>query len=729
MAQRDTRKQPDAARKVTPAKKSSPAKKAGPARKSSPAKAAAKKTPATRATIAKAASKPPSSARSRATRVSPAPAAAPVSVPTLLAGRIPVTDVWPVVESGRLPAKAVVGEQIAVRATVFREGHGSLGVEVALRDPSGRESARLRMRDLGTGVDIWGADVMPDSAGAWSFTIEAWDDPWGTWWHRASIKVPAGVDIEIELEEGARLIESLPGGDTGRLAEITRTVRDTEMPPEVRLAAAGDPDVLSVLGAHPLRAGVTVCGPWPLLVERRRALVGAWYEFFPRSEGAKGRPLKSGTFATAAKRLPAVAAMGFDVVYLPPIHPIGMTHRKGRNNTLEPKAGDPGSPWAIGSPAGGHDAIHPDLGSEADFAAFVDAARSLGMEIALDLALQASPDHPWVREHPEWFTARADGSIAYAENPPKKYQDIYPLNFDNDPEGLYAEVVRIVRHWIARGVDIFRVDNPHTKPLWVWQRLIAEINADHPDVIFLAEAFTRPPMMRALAEVGFQQSYTYFTWRNDKPGLEEYFTELAGPASAYMRPNAFVNTPDILHEYLQTGGPAAFAIRATLAATLSPTWGVYSGFELYEGVALREGSEEYLDTEKFEYRPRDWAAAEREGRTLAPYLTLLNDVRRRSAPLQDLRSLRFHRTEDPEVIAYSKRVGDEVVLVVCTLDPHRVRETTVWWDMPALGMDWHDRFIAHDQVTGQSFTWGQAAYVRFDPTATVAHIVTLEQAP
>ena len=704
MAQRDTRKQSAAAPKA-PAKKP-PAKKA-PTKKAPAKKAAPRKSPLS----------------------APDPASSPVPVPAVLAGRIPITDIWPAVESGRMPAKAVVGEQVAVRATVFREGHGSLGVEVVLRDPSGSEHSRRRMRDLGTGVDVWGADVVPDAQGRWTFSIEAWDDPWGTWWHRASIKVPAGVDMEVELEEGARLIESLPGGGRGRLAEITRTVRDTELPPEVRLAAAGDPDVLAVLEAQPLRAGVTVCGPWPLLVERRRALVGSWYEFFPRSEGAKGRPLKSGTFATAAKRLPAIASMGFDVVYLPPIHPIGTTHRKGRNNTLEPRAGDPGSPWAIGSPAGGHDAIHPDLGTEADFAAFVDQARGLGMEVALDLALQASPDHPWVREHPEWFTARADGSIAYAENPPKKYQDIYPLNFDNDPEGLYAEVVRIVRHWIARGVSIFRVDNPHTKPLWVWERLIAEINGNHPDVIFLAEAFTRPPMMRALAEVGFQQSYTYFTWRNDRQGLEDYFADLAGPASAYMRPNAFVNTPDILHEYLQTGGPAAFAIRASLAATLSPTWGVYSGFELYEAVPLREGSEEYLDTEKFEYRPRDWSAAEKEGRTLAPYLTLLNDLRRRFPPLQDLRSLRFHRTEDPEVIAYSKRVGDEIVLVVCTLDPHRVRETTVWWDMPALGMDWHERFVAHDHVTDQSFTWGQSTYVRFDPASTVAHIATVEQAP
>ncbi len=661
----------------------------------------------------------------RVTRSSPAVA----QVPSVLSGRIPIMDVAPVVESGRLPAKAVVGEHVPVRATVFREGHGALGVELLLTDPNGRERTRQRMSDLGTGLDVWGGEFIPDAEGLWGFAIEAWDDAWGTWWHRASIKVPAGVDIEIELEEGARLIESLTAPDPARLTEIARTVRDTELPPEVRLAAAGDPDVRAALDANPLRAGVTRCGPWPLLVERRRALVGAWYEFFPRSEGARGRPLRSGTFATAAQRLPAIAAMGFDVVYLPPIHPIGAIHRKGRNNSLEARPGDPGSPWAIGSPEGGHDAIHPDLGSEEDFEAFVAQAAALGLEIALDFALQAAPDHPWVREHPEWFTTRADGSIAYAENPPKKYQDIYPLNFDNDPEGLYAEILRIVRHWIDRGVSIFRVDNPHTKPLWVWQRLISQVNADRPDVIFLAEAFTRPPMMRALAEAGFQQSYTYFTWRNDKEGLEEYFTELAGPAAAYMRPNAFVNTPDILHDYLQQGGPAAFAIRATLAATLSPSWGVYSGFELYEGTAVREGSEEYLDSEKYEYRPRDWAAAEREGRTLTPYLTLLNDLRRQLAPLQDLRSLHFHRTDDPEVIAYSKRVGDEVTLVVCTLDPHRVRETTVSWDMPALGMDWADRFIAHDHATGHTFSWDRTAYIRLDPDTTVAHIVEARRSP
>jgi starch synthase (maltosyl-transferring) len=415
--------------------------------------------------------------------------------------------------------------------------------------------------------------------------------------------------------------------------------------------------------------------------------------------------------------------MGFDVVYLPPIHPIGRTFRKGPNNTLDAGPDDPGSPWAIGAPEGGHDAIHPDLGDETDFAAFMAAARDAGLEVAIDLALQASPDHPWVQAHPDWFTERADGTIAYAENPPKKYQDIYPLNFDRDPEGLYAEVVRVVRLWMDRGVRIFRVDNPHTKPLWVWDRLFADINATDPDVVFLAEAFTRPPMMRALATVGFQQSYTYFTWRNTRWELEDYFRELAGPAAAYMRPNVFVNTPDILHAYLQHGGPAAFAIRATLAATLSPTYGVYSGYELFEHVAVRPGSEEYLDSEKFQYRPRDWAAAESEGRTLSPYLTALNRVRAAHPALQDLRSLHFHHAENDDVIAYSKRDGDDLVLVVCLLDPHHLRETTIWWDMPALGMDWGDLFVAHDEITGATWTWGQACFVRLEPWGDVAHVV------
>ena len=668
-----------------------------------------------------------------------------VGVPDVLAGRFPVIDVSPVVEGGRRPAKAVVGEVVPVEATAFREGHHALGVEVALHDPRGRLRSRTRMDPVGQGLDRWRGLVVPDAEGVWTFVIETWDDPWATWCHRAAIKVPAGQDIERELEEGALLLEriarALPRGRTAErthLRQAVVTVRRESLPPSVRLAAALDPEVAAIVEAHPIRVGTTATGPWPLLVERRRALVGSWYEFFPRSEGAV--PPRSGTLRTAAERLPAIAAMGFDVVYLPPIHPIGRTFRKGANNSLEAGPDDPGSPWAIGSADGGHDAVHPELGTLEDLRAFIRRADGLGLEIALDLALQASPDHPWVHEHPEWFTRRWDGTIAHAENPPKKYQDIYPLDFDNDPEGLYAEVLRIVRHWMEQGIRIFRVDNPHTKPLWVWDRLLADIRSTDPDVMFLAEAFTRPPMMRALAEVGFQQGYTYFTWRNDKAGLEEYFGELAGPASAYLRPNAFVNTPDILTEYLQQGGPAAFAIRATLAATLSPTWGVYSGFELFEHVAARPGSEEYLDSEKFQLRPRDWDG---DAPTLAPYIALLNRVRREHPALQDLRSLRFHRTEDDAVIAFSKRVprgplgtpdadaatdADDIVLVVCLLDPRSPRETLVWWDLAALGMRETDRFSVHDAVTDSIWTWQQPTYVRLDPQGAVAHVARVRPA-
>ncbi|MFM8352295.1 MAG: maltotransferase domain-containing protein, partial [Actinomycetales bacterium] len=457
------------------------------------------------------------------------------TLPAVLSGRWAITDVSPSVLGGRRPAAAAVGECIPVQATCFREGHDALGVEVVLRDPAGAEHSRCRMHPLCDGMDRWSAAVRPDAMGDWTFDIQAWGDPWSTWVHRAGIKVPAGVDVELELTEGALLLQqaadALPAdARSGResLLVAARTLRSTALPLSVRLAAATDPAVSHAMTSHPIREQVTISGPWPLRVQRRRALVGAWYEFFPRSEGSSSDPPSSGTLATAAARLPAIADMGFDVVYLPPIHPIGITNRKGPNNTLTPGPDDPGCPWAIGSAAGGHDAVHPDLGTIADFDAFVARARELGLEIALDLALQASPDHPWVRTNPQWFVTRADGTIAYAENPPKKYQDVYPLNFDLDPECLYAEVERVVRHWISHGVRIFRVDNPHTKPLWVWDRLIAAIDATDPEVIFLAEAFTRPPMMRALAEIGFQQSYTYFTWRNSRADLESYLTDLAG---------------------------------------------------------------------------------------------------------------------------------------------------------------------------------------------------------
>jgi starch synthase (maltosyl-transferring) len=521
-------------------------------------------------------------------------------------------------------------------------------------------------------------------------------------------------------------------------------MRDPGLTPAERLAAAEHPAVTAVLAAWPLRDLLTRSPSLTVQVDRERALYGSWYEFFPRSEGvqfdpAGRKPPVSGTLRTAAKRLDAIAAMGFDVVYLPPVHPIGFTYRKGRNNTLTPQPGDPGSPWAIGSPDGGHDTIHPDLGTMADFDAFVERTRELGMEVALDLALQASPDHPWVTKHPEWFTTRADGSIAYAENPPKKYQDIYPLNFDNDPEGIYAEVLRIARLWMEHGVRIFRVDNPHTKPLRFWERLLAEIAASDPDVLFLAEAFTRPAMMRTLAKIGFHQSYTYFTWRNTAEDLTEYMRELSGPDALYMRPNFFANTPDILHEYLQHGGVPAFKIRAVLAATLSPAWGIYSGYELCENVPVRPGSEEYMDSEKYQYKPRDWDRAAREGLGISDYITELNRIRRSHPALHRLRNLRFHAVDQPELMCYSKRVSsriqpgpnsygnrrDDTVIVVVNLNPYRAREATVWLDLPALGVD--RPFVVTDELTGESYWWGRANYVRLDPATRPAHIFTVTQ--
>ncbi len=664
-----------------------------------------------------------------------------------MVGRIPVMDVSPVVAGGSYPAKAAVGEPFLVSALVFREGHDALNADVVLTDPQGRRQPWVRMHKDPDGVDLWTAEVAADSPGPWTFEIEAWSDPVATWRHNAEIKIPAGIDVELMFLEGALLLEraaaGLPKKSPARavLADAVKGVKDTSRPDQVRYAAAVSPAVDEVLAQHPLRDLVTTDGPYRFVADRERALFGSWYEFFPRSEGAyvdaKTGTVVSGTFRTAAERLEAVAAMGFDIIYLPPIHPIGEVNRKGPNNTLTPGPDDPGSPWAIGSRHGGHDAVHPDLGTLDDFDAFVKRAREVGLEVALDLALQAAPDHPWVTSHPEWFTTRADGTIAYAENPPKKYQDIYPVNFDNDPDGIYAEVLRIVRHWIGHGVRVFRVDNPHTKPVQFWEWLIAEVKKTDPDVIFLSEAFTKPPMMRALATVGFDQSYTYFTWRNAKWEIEEYLTELSHETGHVMRPNFFVNTPDILHAYLQYGGPAAFKIRAAIAATGSPSWGVYAGFELFEHVAVKPGSEEYLDSEKYQIRIRDWDAAEKEGRSLAPYLTRLNEIRREHRALQLLRNVTIHSSDDDSILVFSKTAGpatgsttrdhEDTVIVVVNVDPHAVRETTVRLNMPALGMDWHDHFVVHDEITGQSWTWGEQNYVRLDPYTEPAHILTVRR--
>jgi starch synthase (maltosyl-transferring) len=462
-------------------------------------------------------------------------------------------------------------------------------------------------------------------------------------------------------------------------------------------------------------------------VECERALVGSWYEFFPRSEGAVKNPdgsITSGTFKTAAQRIPAVAEMGFDVLYLPPIHPIGYSHRKGKNNSLEAKPSDPGVPWGIGNADGGHDAVNPELGTMKDFEDFLKVARRNKIDVALDLALQCSPDHPWVKSNPEWFTKRPDGTIAYAENPPKKYQDIYPINFDNDYPGLFKEILRIVTFWIDKGISIFRVDNPHTKPVHFWQELIAAVNAQHPEVVFLSEAFTNPPMMHALGKAGFQQSYTYFTWRVAKHELEEYGREVAHGTSAFFRPNFWVNTPDILPFHLQNGNPAVFALRAVLAATMTPSWGMYAGYELYEHIPIAEGKEEYRDSEKYEIKVRDWNGAAKKGLTLAPFITQLNKIRRDNIALQRLRNIHFHRTDSDQIIAYSKKEGDNLVLVVVNLDGFHAHETTIHWDMWALGFE-SDNFQVTDLLDNSLYNWNRDTFVRLDPArpyGKVAHI-------
>jgi starch synthase (maltosyl-transferring) len=654
-------------------------------------------------------------------------------------GRIPILGVSPEVEGGRWPAKAFAGEIVPFRATAFREGHDLIGVHALLTSPSGAESTVVL--DPGApGTDSWEGEARLDELGTWSFRILAFADEFATWHHNAEIKIDAGIDVELMYTIGAQILTgaaseaSRPAAERTYLSKLAKKLSSVKKT-EDRRSVLDDPELARIARERPFMGLRSTSEPRTIRVERTRAGFASWYEFFPRSEGA--RKLEdgswvSGTFATAAKRLPAVAAMGFDIVYLPPIHPIGHAFRKGPNNSLDAGPNDPGSPWAIGSADGGHDAIHPDLGTVEDFEAFLGSASELGLEVAIDLALQASPDHPWVTEHPEWFTTLPDGSIAYAENPPKKYQDIYPINFDNDPEGIRAEVLRIVRYWMSLGVRTFRVDNPHTKPVEFWEWLIGEINATDPDVVFLAEAFTRPAMMRALAKVGFQQGYSYFTWRNTREELEEFFTSISTETAEYYRPNLFVNTPDILTEYLQFGGPAAFTIRAALAATAGALWGVYSGFELFENVA-RPGSEENIDNEKYEYKVRDYAAAEASGASLGLFIGMLNRIRREHPALGQLRNLRIHSSEDENILVYSKHVSAELsptgasdtIIVVANVDPHSVRETTVHLDPTVFGIPHGTPFRVHDLVTDAVWEWGEDNYVKLDAFTTPVHILEI----
>lgn len=666
----------------------------------------------------------------------PSTADAPTQV-----GRIPVLDLSPQLNDNLWPAKAFAGEVVPFRATAFREGHDAIGVMLHLTAPNGRES-RHPMRLTVPGTDRYEAFARLDLPGAYTYRVRAYSDDYATWVHNAAIKIPAGIDVELTFLIGSTLLAAA-AKDLGRpvperrlFAAAGKTLANRKLPLETRFAVVSDPALAAAAVLRPVSSLDTFSATRTVRVERTRAGVGSWYEFFPRSEGAvplgDGR-WQSGTFRTAADRLPAVAAMGFDVLYLPPIHPIGRAFRKGPNNTLDAGENDPGSPWAIGSADGGHDAINPELGTIDDFVFFLGAARAEGIEVAIDLALQASPDHPWVTQHPEWFTTLPDGTIAYAENPPKKYQDIYPINFDNDPDGIRAEVLRLVRYWIGVGVNIFRVDNPHTKPLDFWEWLIGEVNTEFPDVVFLAEAFTRPALLQGLAKVGFQQSYTYFTWRNTKEELEEFFEGLAHETADFLRPNLFVNTPDILSEYLQFGGPAAFKIRAALAATAAPTWGLYAGFELFESVA-RPGAEENIDNEKYEFRPRDFAKAEALGKSLSPFLALLNRIRADHPALRQLRNLDIHSSDDDSILVYSKYLAAEftddgradALIIVANVDPHSVRETVVHLDVTRFGLPLGAHFEVEDLITGSVWTWSADNFVRLDAFTEPVHILRVK---
>lgn len=652
--------------------------------------------------------------------------------------RIAIDAVLPSSGEPAFPSKSTVGEVVPLAAIVWREGHDALGVQAFVRRP-GSPPRRLRMVE-GEAPDTFHALLATDTPGLWLFRVEAFSDPYATWASGITKKMGAGqtaADLGNELAIGARLLDraSRTAEEKGRDPEPFRAaalaLRGEGTAAERTRLALGV-EVAAALREHPLRDLVTRSASHRIWVDRAGARFSSWYEFFPRSTGgwdAGGRPVH-GTFATSKGAVNHAADMGFDVVYLPPIHPIGEINRKGRNNSLVAEPGDVGSPWAIGSVDGGHDAVHPLLGTESDFAELVAHASSRGVEVALDLALQCAPDHPWAAAHPEWFTVLPDGSIAYAENPPKKYQDIYPLHFDTDAEGLYAAVREVVEHWIGLGVSIFRVDNPHTKPANFWNWLISDVKRSHPGVLFLSESFTRPARLFGLARRGFSQSYTYFTWKTTAAELREFAEQLVAHADE-ARPNVFTNTPDILHASLQTGGPAMFAIRAALAATLSPSWGVYSGFELFEHEPVREGSEEYLDSEKYELRPRDVARAAAEGRSLAPWLTALNAMRRAHPALGQLRTLRFHDVDGGELLAYSKldlESGDTILTVVC-LDPHVPQEGTVHVDLAALGHPAGSVLTVHDLVSGADFEWGEANYVRLDPAVHVAHVLTVPAGP
>lgn len=640
--------------------------------------------------------------------------------------RIVIEAVEPSVDGGRFPPKSPLGDAVEVTADVFADGHDRITAVLRFRRKRARSWTEVLMTPLGN--DRWQASFTPDELGVWEFNIVGWVDHFQSWRDALSKKAEAGVDVTVDLVVGSQLVDAAASRAKGKEAKSLRSLAgrlaDAGMPMGDRVALGLGSELEALMSSQPDRSNETVPETvWELVIDRERAVFSTWYELFPRSWSPD--PGKHGTFGDVEKGLPYVADMGFDVLYLPPIHPIGQTHRKGPNNTLAPGPEDPGVPWAIGSEKGGHTAINPDLGTIEEFRSLRDAALDHGLELALDIAFQCSPDHPWAKEHPEWFKQRPDGTIQYAENPPKKYQDIYPLDFETtDPDGLWRALKGVFDHWIEEGIRIFRVDNPHTKSFPFWEWAIAEIRAEHPDVILLAEAFTRPKVMHRLAKVGFNQSYTYFAWRNSRHELIEYMHDLA-EVEHFFRPNFWPNTPDILTEQLQTGGRAAFITRYVLAATLSSSCGIYGpAYELIEHLPLRQGSEEYLNSEKYEIRSWDLD----DPQSLSPLIRQVNRARRSHPALQRSGGLVFHGTDNESILCYSRSRDEDSVLVVVNLDPHHVQSGWLNLDTKALRIDPEHQFQVHDVLTDRRYIWeGPRNFVQLDPQGVPAHMFRVRE--
>ena len=675
-------------------------------------------------------------------------------------GRINVMDITPAEERGIFPARVELGEPFEMTAQVFIEGRTKVGATAIVRNPRGKETMRRAMTCVNPGLDRWtvmvkcgehsdlkpwedGYAAVKRQLGEWTVTIEGWEDAYVSWLHDARIKVRVMDDVDNALNSGAELLArwaetpdtGLTARDRKTLEKAAETMADQTLSAEDRLAAGDNPTIAALHETHPLRDGISPSQPQRFKVERPKSSFAAWYQFFPRSEGATIDPntgkIIQGTLKTSMAGLERAAAEGFDIVYLPPVFPIGVTNRKGRNNTLVAGPDDPGSPFGIGSELGGHDTVDPLLGTMDDFKALCQRAHELGLEIALDFALQCSPDHPWVKAHPNWFRHKPDGSIAFAENPPKKYQDIYPIDFNADMPGIEKEVERIMNLWIEAGVTIFRIDNPHTKPVRFWQDVIAAVTKKHPEILFLAEAFTRPGMMRALSYVGFTQSHCYFPWRNTKDELEEYLPVTNGDDGYYQHNTFWPTTPDILTAYVRDNGVAGHCVRAVLAATGSPSWGIYNGYEIIEN-KQRPGFEEQIDNEKYEVKVRDWSKAKQYG--VAEMLTALNKIRRAHPAALSYHNLTVLPTSDPNILAFARHTPAELtgtgqadtLIVVVNLDGHNAHQSMIHLELSELGLPTDRPLNVRDELTGREFQWGWDNYVSLAPWADVAHILSVQ---